>query len=74
MTGDERRVEELAKRIVARLGERPAHYYDLLVEFDDAEYRDLLRAWGAIRERIALERDEQGRYLLPAGESAAGAE
>jgi hypothetical protein len=70
MVDDERRIEALAERIVARLGERPALFYELLVEFDDAEYRDLLRAWGTIRERMALERDEHGHYLLPKGHPA----
>ena len=71
MLSDERRVEELADRIIARLGARPALFYDLLVEFADAEYRDLLRAWGRVRERIALERDEHGHYLLPGSRPAA---
>jgi hypothetical protein len=73
MVSDERRIEQLADRIVERLGTRPALFYDLLVEFADAEYRDLLRAWGRVRERIALERDEHGHYLLPTGEATAPA-
>jgi hypothetical protein len=73
MEGEERRIEQLTDRIVERLGARPALFYDLLVEFADAEYRDLLRAWGRVRERIALERDEHGHYLLPGSESAATA-
>ena len=71
MVSGERHIEQLADRIVERLGTRPALFYDLLVEFADAEYRDLLRAWGRVRERIALERDEHGHYLLPRSESAA---
>ena len=71
MVSDQRRVEELAERIVERLGERPASFYDLLKQFADAEYRDLLRAWGQVRERITLERDEDGRYLLPGSPAAA---
>ena len=73
MVSDERRIEQLADRIVERLGTRPALFYDLLVDFADAEYRDLLRAWGRVRERITLERDEHGHYLLPGGASAATA-
>ena len=69
MVSDERRIEQLADRIVERLGTRPTLFYDLLVEFADAEYRDLLRAWGRVRERIALERDEHGHYLLPTSDS-----
>ena len=70
MVSDERSIERLADQIVERLGSRPALFYDLLVDFADAEYRDLLRAWGLVRERHALERDEHGHYLLPAGGSA----
>jgi hypothetical protein len=65
MVSDQQRAEELTERIVERLGAGPASFYDLLVQFADAEYRDLLRAWGQVRERRALERDEHGNYLLP---------
>jgi hypothetical protein len=71
IVSDEQRIEALADRIVERLRARPALFYDLLVEFSDAEYRDLLRAWGRVRERIALERDEHGHYLLPGSQATA---
>ena len=57
---------ELAQRIVQRLAMGALGFSDLLREFADAEYRDILLAWGEIRDRVPLARDEQGRYLLPA--------
>jgi len=56
----------LADRMAALLTERPRTFYALLRELDDVEYRTILRAWGALRERRALGRDEQGRYLIRA--------
>lgn len=56
----------LADRMAALLGERPRTFYELLRELDDAEYRAILQAWGALRERRALGRDAHGRYLIRA--------
>lgn len=57
-------VEAAADRIAALLAERPRTFYDLLRQLDDLEYRTILRAWGALRERRALGRDEHGNYRL----------
>jgi len=59
-------VDALADRIAATLRERPRTFYELLRELPDVEYRTILRAWGALRERRALGRDEHGRYLIRA--------
>jgi hypothetical protein len=56
----------LADRMAALLRARPRTFYELLRELDDVEYRAILQAWGALRERRALGRDEHGRYLLRA--------
>ena len=56
----------LAERIAALLGERPRTFYELLRELPDVEYRAILQAWGALRERRALGRDAHGRYLIRA--------
>ena len=53
-----------ADHMVALLGERPRTFYELLRELNDVEYRAILQAWGALRERHALGRDEHGRYLI----------
>jgi len=61
----------VADRMTRVLAERPRTFYDLLRELPDVEYRTVLQAWGALRERRALGRDEHGRYLLSAGASRA---
>jgi hypothetical protein len=54
----------LADRMAALLAERPRTFYELLRELDDVEYRAILQAWGTLRERRALARDDHGRYLV----------
>jgi hypothetical protein len=56
----------LADRMAGLLTERPRTFYELLRELDDVEYRALLQAWGALRERRALARDDHGRYFTRA--------
>ena len=55
-----------ADRMAALLRERPRTFYELLRELPDVEYRAILQAWGALRERRALGRDDHGRYLIHA--------
>jgi hypothetical protein len=57
----------LADRMAALLAARPLTFYELLRELPDVEYRVVLQAWGALRERRALARDAHGRYLLREG-------
>ena len=59
--------EAIADRMAALLAARPRTFYELLRELPDVEYRTILRAWGALRERRALARDAHGRYLLREG-------
>ena len=54
----------VADRMTALLRARPRTFYELLRELDDVEYRTILQAWGALRERRALGRDDHGRYLI----------
>jgi hypothetical protein len=56
--------DAVAERLAALLAERPRTFYELLRELPDVEYRALLQAWGALRERRALGRDPDGRYVL----------
>jgi hypothetical protein len=56
--------DAIADRMAALLAARPLTFYELLRELPDVEYRALLQAWGALRERRALGRDADGRYLL----------
>ena len=59
--------DALADRMAAALAARPLTFYELLRELPEVEYRAILQAWGALRERRALARDEHGRYLIPEG-------
>ena len=59
-------IAALADRMTALLGARPRTFYELLRELDDMEYRAILQAWGALRERGVLGRDAHGRYLIRA--------
>ena len=59
--------EATADRMAALLAARPRTFYELLRELPDVEYRAILQAWGALRERRALTRDAHGRYLLREG-------
>ena len=43
----------------------PLFFYDLLREFSSVPYREVLIAWGIMRERISFVRNEDGRYLYP---------
>jgi hypothetical protein len=63
-------VAPLADAIVAALRERPLFFMDLVRAHRNLPYRTLLLAWGAVREREKLERDDEGHYFLPrAGEN-----
>ena len=57
-------VARLADAIVAALRERPLFFMDLVRTHRDLPYRTLLLAWGAVRDRERLARDDEGRYLL----------
>ncbi len=67
MTTEAVTAETLAGRMAALLAARPLTFYELLRELPDVEYRAVLQAWGALRERRALARDAHGRYLLREG-------
>ncbi len=60
----------VAERMVRLLGEQPRTFYELLRELPGVEYRTILIAWGALRERRALGRDDHGRYVLSDGASS----
>lgn len=65
MTSADRSIETLARRIEEFLTEQPRYFVDVVSLTEEGRYRDVLRAWGLVRERGRLQRDEQGRYLLP---------
>jgi hypothetical protein len=55
----------MAEAIERALRERPLFFMDLVRAHRDAPYRTLLLAWGQVRERHRLARDDEGRYRLP---------
>ena len=56
--------DTVADRMTALLGERARTFYELVRELPEVEYRTVLQAWGALRERRVLGRDEHGRYRI----------
>jgi hypothetical protein len=57
--------EILVDKIISHITDKPFFFYDLLREFPSAPYRDILVAWGIVRERTHFARDESGHYLYP---------
>ena len=64
-------VDALAARIEAFLAEGARFFVEVVGLAEEGRYRDVLQAWGLVRQRCALERDEEGRYRL-AGAPARG--
>lgn len=58
-------IARLDSAIVTALLERPLLFMDLVRAHRDVPYRTLLLAWGAVRDRERLARDDEGRYFLP---------
>jgi hypothetical protein len=54
----------MAEEIVATLRSGPVFFMDLVRAHRDAPYRTLLLAWGQVRDRHRLSRDDDGRYFL----------
>jgi hypothetical protein len=63
-------VRRMAESITAMLRARPVFFMDLVRAHREAPYRTLLLAWGEVRERHTLSRDDEGHYFLPAGTTA----
>lgn len=61
----------VADRMTALLDARARTFYEVVQALPDAEYRTILQAWGILRERRALGRDEDGRYRIRTPRSAA---
>jgi hypothetical protein len=43
---------------------RPVYFRDIVVATKQHPYRAVLQAWGDIRSRLSLARDEHGRYWV----------
>ncbi len=55
---------EIAERILTLLKNEPMSFYAILQALEDVDYRVILQAWGILREKDLLARDEEGRYLF----------
>ena len=55
----------LVEQIRARLAAGPCSFYEVVRHLEGEEYRDVLAAWGDLRETIDLRVDPHGRYRLP---------
>ncbi len=60
-------IENLVMKIIGMSKKSPFYFYDLLKVFSSTPYRDILIAWGKVREQIQFERDEVGHYVYPKG-------
>ena len=58
-------VGRVAEAMTAMVREKPVFFIDLIRAFPDTPYRTILLAWGEVRERHRLARDEEGHYWLP---------
>ena len=61
----------LAEAIEATLAREPLQFAELVDRHRDVAWRDFLHAWGAVREKDILKRDDIGRYYIPGGEAEA---
>ena len=61
----------LAEVIEATLAEEPLQFGELADRHRDAAWRDFLHAWGEVREKDILKRDDIGRYYIPGGKAEA---
>ena len=55
--------QNLVTEMTAACEKGPFFFYDLVREFSSTPYRDILIAWGMIRERVLFDRDEEGHYI-----------
>ena len=61
----------LADTIEATLVREPLQFAELVDRHRAVAWRDFLHAWGEVREKDILKRDDIGRYYIPGGEAEA---
>lgn len=54
----------LADALIARIMAEPVQFSQLVDQHREVPWPDFLRAWGEVRSRTDLTRDEDGRYLF----------
>ena len=55
----------LAQKIQSALEAKPQQFSELVDAHRDTAWREFLHAWGELREKNILKRDDDGRYLIP---------
>ena len=61
----------LAGAIEATLTDEPLQFGELADRHREVAWRDFLHAWGELREKDILKRDDIGRYYIPGGKAEA---
>ncbi len=64
-------MNELAAAIETALAEEPLQFGELADRHRSVAWRDFLDAWGKVREKDVLKRDDIGRYYIPGGPAEA---
>ena len=64
-------MSQLARVIEATLTEEPLQFAELADRHRSVAWRDFLHAWGEVREKDILKRDDIGRYYIPGGKAEA---
>ena len=54
----------LARKIESALEAQPQQFSELVDAHRDTAWREFLHAWGELREKNVLKRDDDGRYLI----------
>ena len=56
----------LAQKIRGELQTKPMQFSEVVDAHRDVAWRELLRAWGELRQENVLKRDDDGNYLIEA--------
>ena len=54
----------LAQKIHSELEAKPQQFSEIADAHRDTAWREFLHAWGEVREKNVLKRDDDGRYLI----------
>lgn len=58
--------QDLEGAMIEALRSRPMLFSDLLREFSDYSYREVVKAWVQVRDKFQVERETaEGRYFVP---------
>lgn len=72
MGTDDKELNDVVGEFRIKLQQKHIYYYDLLTDFPDMSFRQIMIAWGRLRESYELSQDGQGRYYIDAHKSGSG--